>query len=129
MSHDHDVFISYSTRNSDVANKVCYVLEKNNLKCWMAPRDILSGRSYVDEIAEAIKSTKIVVLVYSKYSQDSKYVNNELSMAYSHNKDILSFNIDDSLPEREMEYYLKVTEWLAAFPNPDDHYETLTQLY
>ena len=125
MSLDHDVFISYSTKNGDVASKVCYILEQNNLKCWMAPRNISSGRIYVDEIADAIKATKIVVLVYSKDSQESKYVSNELNMAYSHEKDILSFNIDDSIPKKEMEYYLKVTQWLPAFPNPDEHYETL----
>ena len=92
----HDVFISYSTKNSDIANKICHILEQNDLKCWIAPRNISSGRNYIDEIASGIKSTKIVVLVYSKYSQASKYVNNEIKMAFSNNKPILSFNIDNS---------------------------------
>ena len=121
----HDVFISYSTKNSDVANKICYVLEQNNLKCWIAPRNIASGKIYIDEIAAAIKSTKIVVLVYSSYSQESKYVNNEINMAFSKNKPILSFNIDNTLPKEDMEYYLKVTQWLSAYPNPEDEFETL----
>ena len=123
----HDVFISYSTKNGDIANKVCYILEQNNLKCWIAPRNISSGRIYVDEIADAIKSTKIVVLIYSTYSQESKYVNNEINMAFSHNKKILSFNIDNSMPSEDMEYFLKVTQWLPAFPNPEDEFETLVK--
>lgn len=127
MSREHDVFISYSTKNSDVANKVCYVLEQNGLKCWIAPRNISSGRIYVDEIADAIKSTKIVVLIYSTYSQESKYVNNEINMAFSNNKKILSFNIDDSMPKEDMEYYLKITQWLSAYPNPEDEFETLVK--
>lgn len=121
----HDVFISYSTKNSDVANKVCHILEQNNLQCWIAPRNIASGKIYIDEIGDAIKSTKIVVLIYSQYSQESKYVNNEINMAFSHNKPILSFNIDNSMPKENMEYYLKVTQWLPAYPNPDDELETL----
>jgi hypothetical protein len=127
MSSDdrHDVFISYSTKNSDVANKVCHVLEQNGLKCWIAPRNISSGRIYIDEIADAIKSTKIVVLIYSVYSQESKYVNNEINMAFSNDKRILSFNIDDSMPKENMEYYLKITQWLSAYPNPEDEFETL----
>lgn len=125
MNGEHEVFISYSTKNSDIANKICYLLEKNNLKCWIAPRNISSGRIYIDEIADAIKSTKIVVLVYSEYSQESKYVNNEINMAYSHNKDILSFNIDNSEPKKELGYYLKVTQWLPAYPDPEREYETL----
>ena len=128
MSPDkHDVFISYSTKNSDVANKICHILEQNNLKCWIAPRNISSGRVYIDEIGEAIKSTKIVVLVYSQFSQESKYVDNEINMAFSNKKSILSFNIDDSEPKESMEYYLKVTQWLPAFPNPEAHFETLVK--
>ena len=121
----HDVFISYSTKNSDVANKIRHVLEANNLKCWIAPRNISSGKNYIDEIADGIKSTKIVVLVYSSYSQASKYVNNEINMAFSNNKPILSFNIDNSMPSEDMGYYLKVSQWLPAFPNPEDEFETL----
>mgnify|MGYP002627179605 CR=1 FL=1 len=102
----HDVFISYSTKNGEIANKICHALEQNNLSCWIAPRNIASGRSYINEIADAIKSTKIVVLIYSIDSQSSKYVNNEINMAFSNNKKILSFNIDNSMPKEDMEYYL-----------------------
>ena len=123
----HDVFISYSTKDGDIANKVCYILEENNLKCWIAPRNISSGRIYLDEIADAIKSTKIIVLIYSTYSQDSKYVNNEINMAFSHNKKILSFNIDNSMPRDDMEYFLKITQWLSAYPEPEDEFEALVK--
>lgn len=121
----HDVFISYSTKNSDIANEICYLLEKNGLECWIAPRNISSGKNYVDEIADGIKSTKIVVLVFSKYSQESKYVNNEVMMAFSYNKPIISFNIDQTEPNDIMGYYLKVAQWLPAYPNPKSQYETL----
>ena len=123
----HDVFISYSTKNSDVADKVCHVLEQNNLKCWYAPRNISSGKIYIDEISEAIKSTKIVVLIYSTFSQESKYVNNEINLAFSYKKPIISFNIIDSLPKDNMAYYLKVSQWLTAYPNPEDAFETLVK--
>lgn len=123
----HDVFISYSTKNSDVANKVCHVLEQNDVPCWIAPRNIASGRVYIDEIADAIKSTKIVVLIFSEFSQESKYVANEINMAFSHKKPILSMNIDDSLPKEDMEYYLKVTQWFPAFPDPEAVLEKLVE--
>ena len=116
----HKVFISYSTRNSDVANKIRYALEQNGLPCWIAPRNIPPGTVYIDAIADAIRSTKIVVLIYSEFSQASKYVNNEINMAYSHNKPLLSVNIDDSLPKEDMEYFLKVTQWLPINPDSND---------
>ena len=126
-NHEHDVFISYSSKDSDIANKICYILEQNNLKCWIAPRNISSGRIYGDEISDAIKSTKIVVLVYSQYSQESKYVDNEIELAFSKDKPIISFNISDLLPKENMEYYLKITQWLLAYPNPEDEFETLVK--
>lgn len=121
----HDVFISYSTRNSELANRICYLLEQNNLECWIAPRNIPSGTNYIDEITDAIKSTKIVVFIYSSHSQASRYVSNELNMAFSNNKPILSFNIDNALPSEDLEYILKVSQWLPAYPNPEDEFETL----
>ena len=123
----HDVFISYSTKNSDIANKIRHSLEQNGLQCWIAPRNISSGRIYIDEIADAIRATKIVVLVFSEFSQESKYVNNEINMAYSYDKPILSVNIDDSMPKESMEYYLKVTQWLPAFPDPERELKTIVE--
>jgi hypothetical protein len=123
----HKVFISYSTKNSDIANKIRHALEQNDLPCWIAPRNISSGSIYIDEIARAIKSTKIVVLVFSKFSQESRYVNNEIHMAFSHDKPILSVNIDDTLPSEDMEYLLKVTQWLPVTPKPEDKLNTIVE--
>ena len=42
----HDIFISYSTKDKYTADAICHVLEQNNLKCWIAPRNIASGKNY-----------------------------------------------------------------------------------
>lgn len=39
----HDIFISYSGKDSNTANVICHELEKNGIRCWMAPRDIPVG--------------------------------------------------------------------------------------
>ena len=120
FDNKHDVFISYSTKNKKIAHDICQVLEKNGLSCWIAPRNIASGRNYVDEISDGIKSTKIVVLVFSQDAQESKYVNNEVIMAFSYNKPILSYNIDETEPNDIMGYYLKVAQWLPAYADPKE---------
>ena len=125
MNEKHDVFISYSTANQDIADKIHYTLEENGLSCWIATKNIPSGRLYIDEIGAGIKSAKMVVLIYSSFSQASKYVKNEIHMAYKYNKPIISFNIDGSEPSDHMGYYLKVMQWLAAYPNPENYLEKL----
>lgn len=121
----HDIFISYSTKDKITADAICHVLEENKIKCWIAPRNITSGKPYAEEIIDAIKSTKIVVLVFSSNSQASQFVNNEVNLAFSNNKPILSFKIDESMPEGELEYFLKVNHWLEAYPDPEKVFKTL----
>lgn len=123
----HDVFISYSSKDKYIADAICHVLEQNKIKCWIAPRNIQSGKPYADGIVDAITNTKIVVLVYSDNSQQSQFVQNEVKIAFSNNKPIISFNIDGSLPQQEMEYYLKVNHWLDAFPNAERVFATLVK--
>ena len=122
-----DVYISYSTKDSEIANKICHVLEQNNLKCWIAPRNLISGKPYSEEITEGIQGSKIAVLVYSRNSQESKYVRNEIQMAFDQNKPIIAFKIDETFPEGEMEYLLRNKHWLDGYPSPEDKLEPLVR--
>ena len=42
--------------------------KENNIKCWIAPRDIHSGKNYSNEIIKGIKKAKVIVLVFSRFS-------------------------------------------------------------
>ncbi|WP_407393554.1 toll/interleukin-1 receptor domain-containing protein [Methanobrevibacter sp.] len=121
----HDIFISYSTKDKYTADAICHVLEQNNLKCWIAPRNIASGKNYAQEIMNGLKAAKVVVLVFSKNSQESAFVNNEIDAAFSNNKSIISFKIDETMPENRMEFFLKNKHWLEAYPEPEKVFETL----
>ena len=123
----HDIFISYSSKDKQTADAICHVLEENKLKCWIAPRNILAGRNYAEQIMAGIKQAKIVVLVFSKNSQESVFVNNEIDNAFSNNKPIISFKIDETLPENKMGFFLKNKHWLDAYPNPEPVFETLVR--
>lgn len=62
----HDIFISYSSKDKQTADAICHVLESNKLKCWIAPRNIIAGKNYAEQIMYGLKNAKIVVLVFSK---------------------------------------------------------------
>lgn len=123
----HDVFISYSTKDKVTADAICHVLEENKIRCWIAPRNISSGKPYAEEIVDGIKTAKVVVLVFSSKSQASKFVNNEINIAFSTSKPILSFKIDESMPKDDLQYFLKVGHWLDAYPNPENEFERLVK--
>lgn len=121
----HDVFISYSSDDKTTADAICHVLEENNVRCWIAPRNITSGKPFAEEIMDGLLAAKIVVLVFSESSQNSPYVNNEIDTAFSNNKPILSFKIDEFMPEKRMEFFLRNNHWLEAYPEPEKVFETL----
>jgi hypothetical protein len=55
----HDVFVSYASQDAAVANSIVESLEAQDLKCWMAPRDVKPGAQYADAIVRAINEAKM----------------------------------------------------------------------
>ena len=60
-----DVFISYSTKNKNVADAVVANFEHNGIKCWYAPRDIMPGKEWVSAIKEGLHDAKVFVLIFT----------------------------------------------------------------
>lgn len=112
----HDVFISYSTKNTEHAEAIYERLEDNGIKCWFAPKNIGTATNFAEEIMLGIKPAKVVVLVFSKDAQESEYVNNEIDAAFKEDKPIVPIKVDDSFPKDQMEFYLSSTQWLDASP-------------
>jgi len=74
----HDVFISHSSKDKTVADAVCGTLEKQGVRCWIAPRDVPPGQSWAAAIVEGISNSKVFVLVFSDRSNQSKQVVKEV---------------------------------------------------
>lgn len=121
----HEVFISYSTLDKEWADDVCNVLESNGFKCWIAPRDLVPGENYVEAIFEAIKSAKVLVVVFSRHSNESKYVVHEVSAAFDHHVKVIPLKIDDSMPSDKMEFFLSRIMWIDAYHDKANAFELL----
>lgn len=123
---DHDVFISYSSKNKNIADAIVADLEQNNVKCWYAPRDILSGEDWAGAINNAISSTKIFVLVFTDESNRSHQVTNEVTLAVNGGKIIIPFRLSGSDMNDTLLYYLSSVHWLDAVSQPlNQNIETL----
>lgn len=117
---NHDIFISYSSKQKSIADGVCHYLEENGFKCWMAPRDIPVGSDYGDLIEEAIKTSKVVVLVFSQTASISKWVKGEINVAFTEDKSILPFRIDETEITGGFRVMLNQMHWIDAFPRYAD---------
>ena len=121
------VFISHSSKEHDRATEICNVLENNGIKCWIAPRDVIGGLPYAEEIVRAIKQCKIVLLIASVSINMSEQIMNEVEMAVNNSKIILPFKIDSVEYNDSYKYYLNRKHWIEATPDPKQFYSLLVQ--
>ena len=77
----HDVFISYSTKDTDKALEVRGFFEADGLTCWMAPRDIEGADDYNTSIPDAIRNSIMLVVLLSPQAEASKWVCREVTKA------------------------------------------------
>jgi hypothetical protein len=114
----HDVFISYSTEDKATADAVCATLEAQQIRCWVAPRDVLPGEDYAEALIRAINESRLLVLVLSSSSNVSAHVPRELERAASRAIPILPLRIEDVSPSPSLEYFIARTHWLDALTPP-----------
>ncbi|MGO9038432.1 MAG: TIR domain-containing protein [Steroidobacteraceae bacterium] len=111
-SSGSDVFVSYASADAAVANSIVENLEKQGVKCWMAPRDVTPGSHYADEIVGAINDAKILVLVLSEHAVASAHVGKELERASSKRRRIIALRADAAPLTRSFEYFLSESQWI-----------------
>jgi len=124
----HDIFISHSSEDKIIADSVTAALEQANIRCWIAPRDIRPGDSWGGAIVEAIESSRVMVVIFSANSNDSKQVMREVERAVQHDAVVVPFRIEDVQPTKDMEYFLSSTHWLDAMtPEMGEHLQKLSK--
>ena len=108
------VFISYSSHDQAIAERICGALENAGIACWIAPRNIEPGTDYPTTIVEAINSARALLLVLTEHAAASPHIASEVGHAFNAKKRIIPFRIwQKTLPE-ELEYFLSLTQWLDA---------------
>jgi TolB-like protein len=108
----HDVFVSYASQDASVANAIVAALERNGLRCWIAPRDVPPGTLYADVIIRAINGTKVLVLVLSENSVSSPHVGKEIERASAKGRPIIALRTDAKPLTPALEYFLSESQWI-----------------
>jgi hypothetical protein len=128
MAMSYDVFISYAHQDKHAADAACHSLEHENIRCWIAPRDIMPGTEWGAAIIDAIDTVRIMLLVFSTSSNKSPQVRREIERAVSKGVIVLPFRIEEVMPCKTLEYFLGTQHWLDAFSKPmEPHLQTLTR--
>jgi len=111
------VFISYSNENQNdrqVADRIYDTLKAREIPCWVAHRDIAAGQNWPDEISKAISNSRIMIVVLSGKTQESRYVRREVTQAADENITIIPFCIERVSLSGGLKLLLSDCQWINA---------------
>jgi hypothetical protein len=114
QTKQYSAFISHASADADKAIELVEALESKGLTVWVAPRDIVPGREYGEEIIRGIDQSNCFVLLVSQASNLSSHVRREVERAASKSKPIYPVRIEDVPPSPKLEYYISMHQWLDA---------------
>jgi len=76
------IFISYASSDRAFAKSLAIDLKEVGLNPWLDEWEILVGDSIVQKVSSGLENTRFLVLVLSKHSIQSKWVENEWQAKY-----------------------------------------------
>ncbi len=91
MSH---LFISHSTKDKDYVRKLAAELRGRGFAVWVDDKAIRSGDVWETKIEEAVNDCSAVIVVMTKNAKESKWVKNEIDLAWELEKEIFPFLLD-----------------------------------
>ena len=123
----HDVFLSYSMGQGG-RHAVCHALERNRIRVWMAPRDVMAGVGRAQSIIGAMNGARVMVLVFSGNANGSPQIEREVERAVHKGIPVVPVRIEDVAPSEALEFFISAPHWLDAFPPPfEQHLEKLAE--
>lgn len=111
---DNYVFISYSSKNQQMADSVRLLLKENNISCWMAPYDIPAGSRYAYVINDALERCSCLLLLLTNASQMSQFVEREIERAITYKKPILPMQLEDLELNSGFKFYIGNSQIIAV---------------
>ena len=108
-------FLSYASPDKEAAFRLCQLLERQGIGCWIAPRDVTPGADYGEAIIRAIAGTAATVLFLSAHANASVHVKHEVERATSKRKRVIPVRLEDVPLSPSLELHLATAHWLDAF--------------
>ena len=112
MAH---TFISFSSKDIEMALRVHDALTIRGIDCWISKRDIPTGANYQEEIARAIKTASIMVLIFSENANSSNNIPDEIALAKKNHLVLMPLKINEYLEEDAFELNLATSQYIDLY--------------
>ena len=116
----NDVFISYSRKDTEVANQICKAFDEVGITYFIDRQGISGGFEFPTVLAEAIVNCRIFLYLASKNSYESKFTQAEITFAFNKKErgNILPYIIDGSNLPLSLEFVFSAINWRRIENDP-----------
>jgi len=126
--HFYSCFISYSSKDEDFAKRLHVDLQDAGVRCWFAPEDMKTGDRILQRIDESIKVYDKLMIILSKQSLFSDWVEDEVETALEKERKkrstvLFPIRVDQAIEETDIAWAAKIrrTCHIGDFSQWKDH--------
>ena len=120
------IFISYSSKDRDIAETICKALESRGQNCWISCRDVRAGDNFQEAIVRALRTAKVMLLVFTSNANNSDEIKKELVLAGRHHVTVVPVRVEDVVPNDAFSYEFATRQWIDLFKNWEQEIELLS---
>ena len=110
-----DVFISFASQDHKIARTICTAIEGRGFTCWISSRDIQPGENFQSAIVRAIRSAKVLLLVFTENSNRSDEMTKELALASQQKLMVVPLRVENVSPSDAFAYEFATRQWIDLF--------------
>lgn len=118
------IFISYSTKDKNLAYSLVEFLENRGFSCFISSRDIPLGSDWASCIIDALEKAKLMIIIFTENYNKSVQVDREISVCCDLEKPIIPLRVSNEPLIRLKKYYLNNINWIN-FKQDNEDYNTL----
>lgn len=119
------IFISYSSKDRDMAETICRALEARGHQCWISCRDVNPGQNFQEAIVQALRSAQVMLLVFTANANNSDEIKKELVLAGRHRVTVVPIRVEDVAPNDAFAYELATRQWIDLYSDWEKEIERL----
>ncbi len=118
--YKYDIFISYSRKDTEVADCICRGLDAVGVSYFIDRKDVHAWKHFPSVIANAILESRLFLYVASRNAYESKWTNAEITFAFEKKsrEALLPYIIDGSTLPVEQQFVLSGTNWRTLEEHP-----------
>lgn len=116
----YDVFISYSRKDTAIADQICAAFDKARISYFIDRQGIGGGMEFPKVLAPAIRESEIFLLLASQNAYDSAYTDREITFAFNKKRGekMLPYIIDSTFLPEHLELIFSSNNWLIMKSHP-----------